>query len=76
MDKLIFKGKEYELIEIPYQRFNIYSKEYDDIGFKRCDPMVENIPLYDCYALRIKDKYYGLKLIETAIDEQNSQTAI
>jgi hypothetical protein len=64
MDKLIFKGKEFELIEVPYPRFKIYSKEYENIGFKSYDPLVKNIPLYDCYTLRIKDKYYALKLIE------------
>jgi hypothetical protein len=65
MDKLIFKEKEYELIEIPHDRFKIYGKEYEDIGFINSFEKIEkDIPLFDCRALRIKDKYYALKLIE------------
>ena len=65
MDKLIYKGKEYELIETPpWPKFKIYGKEYKDIGFTQADPMMKNIPEYDCYTLRIKDKFYGLKLLE------------
>jgi hypothetical protein len=64
MDKLIFKGKEYELIETPpYPKFRIYGKEYEDIGFTQ-PGIMRDIPEYDCYTLRIKDKSYGLKLIE------------
>lgn len=64
MDKLIFNGKEYELIEISHDRFKIYGKEYEDIGFIDSFGKIEiDIPLFDCRALRIKDKYYGLKLI-------------
>jgi hypothetical protein len=66
MDKLIFKGKEYELIETPpWPGFKIYGKEYEDIGFTHPDPIMDNIPVYDCHTLRIKDKFYGLKLIES-----------
>lgn len=64
MNKLIFNGKEYELIEINYDKFRIYNKDYDDIGFISYEFKHKSIPLYDCYSLRIKDKYYGLKLIE------------
>lgn len=65
MDKLIFKGKEFELIEVPpYPKFKIYGKEYEDIGFTSADPMMNKIPEYDCYTLRIKDKCYGLKLLK------------
>lgn len=65
MDKLIFKGKEFELIEVPpYPKFKIYGKKYEDIGFTSADPMMNKIPEYDCYTLRIKDKCYGLKLLE------------
>jgi hypothetical protein len=65
MNKLVFNGLEYELIETPpYPRFIIYGKEYKDIGFTNPDPMMHNIPEYQCFTLRIKDKYYGLKLIE------------
>lgn len=65
MNKLVFKGKEYELIETPpWLRFKIYGEEYEDIGFAYPNPMTGSIPVYDCYALRIKDKYYGLKLIK------------
>jgi hypothetical protein len=65
MDKLIFKGKEFELIEVPpYPKFKIYGKEYEDIGFSSADPMMDKIPEYDCYTLKIKDKCYGLKLLE------------
>ena len=64
MDKLIFKGKEYELIEVPHDRFRIYGEGYDDIGFSALHGIEEKTPLYDCFSLRIKDKYYGLKLIE------------
>jgi hypothetical protein len=64
-NKLIFKEKEYELIETPpWPRFKIYGKEYEDIGYTSPEPLMGKIPEYDCYTLRIKDKYYGLKLIE------------
>jgi hypothetical protein len=65
MDKLIFKGLEYELIEVPaWPRFKIYGKEYKDIGYTSPEPLMDKIPEYDCYTLRIRDKHYGLKLIE------------
>lgn len=65
MDKLIFKGKEYELIETPpYPKFLIYGKEYEDIGYKSIDTMFIEIPEYSCFTIRIKDKCYGLKLID------------
>jgi len=64
MDKLIFNGKEYQLMEIPHDRFRIYGKEYEDIGFDALPGIQKEIPLYMCFSLRIKDKYYGLKLIE------------
>ena len=33
MNKLVFNGLEYELIEVPpWPRFKIYGKEYKDIG--------------------------------------------
>ena len=64
MDKLIFKGKEYKLIEVPHDKFRIYGEGYDDIGFNALHGIEEKTPLYDCFSLRIKDKYYGLKLIE------------
>lgn len=63
-NKLIFKEKEYELIEIPHDKFRIYGEEYNDIGFNTLPVIYKEINLYDCYSLRIKDKYYGLKLIE------------
>jgi hypothetical protein len=66
MDKLMFKGKEYELIEVPpYPKFRIYGKEYKDIGYNSIDTTHIEIPEYDCHTLRIKDKCYGLKLIKT-----------
>lgn len=64
MDKLIFNKKEYELIEIPHDKFRIYGKEYENIGFDDLPEIEKEIPLYMCFSLRIKDKYYGLKLIE------------
>lgn len=64
MDKLIFNEKEYLLIEIPHDKFRIYGKEYKDIGFDALPEIQKEIPLYMCFSLRIKDKYYGLKLIE------------
>jgi hypothetical protein len=64
MDKLIFNGKEYELIEVNHDKFRIYSNDYDDIGFTTWEFKDASIPVYDCYSLRIKDRYYGLKLIE------------
>jgi hypothetical protein len=63
-NKLIFKEKEYELIEVPYDRFRVYGKGYEDIGFNALHKIEEDIPLKECFTLRIKDKYYGLKLIE------------
>ena len=65
MDKLIFKGKEYELIETPpYPKFLIYGEEYEDIGYNSTDTMFIKIPEYSCFTIRIKDKHYGLKLID------------
>jgi hypothetical protein len=64
MDKLIFKGKEYELLEVNHDRFKIHSMDYDDIGYVHWEFKDYSIPVYDCYSLRIKDKYYALKLIE------------
>jgi hypothetical protein len=64
MNKLIFKGKEYELIEVNHDKFRIYGMDYNDIGFITWEFKNDSIPVYDCYSLRIKDKYYGLKLIE------------
>lgn len=64
MDKLMFKGKEYELIEVPHDRFRIYGEGYDDIGFSALHGIEKDIPVFECFTLRIKDKYYGLKLIE------------
>lgn len=66
MDKLIFKGKEYELIEIPFHKFVIYGKEYEDIGFNSLHGINEDIPRYSCFSLRIKDNYYGLKLLKSS----------
>jgi hypothetical protein len=63
-NKLMFKEKEYELIEIPNDRFRIYGEGYEDIGFNSLFSQEKEIPLYDCFSLRIKDKYYGLKLLE------------
>jgi len=64
MNKLIFKGKEYELIEVNHDKFRIYGMDYNDIGFTTWEFKDDSIPVYDCYSLRIKDRYYGLKLIE------------
>ena len=66
MNKLIFNGKEYELIEVNHDRFRIQSIDYDykDIGYVQWEFKDDLIPTYDCYSLRIKDKYYGLKLID------------
>ena len=63
MNKLTFKGIEYNLIEVQHPKFRIYGEGYEDIGF---DELVlnSNMPVYACFSLRIKDKYYGLKLVQ------------
>ncbi len=68
MDKLIFKGKEYKLMEVPHPKFKIYGEGYQDIGFNDLNGINATIPLYACFSLRLKDKYYGLKLIEIWMD--------
>ena len=64
MNKLIFNDKEYELIEVNHDRFRIHHIDYNDIGYVHWEFADHSIPTYDCYSLRIKDKYYGLKLID------------
>ena len=63
MNKLIFNGKEYELIKINNDRFIMHGTDYNDIGYIHWEFKNDSIPIYDCFSLRIKDNYYGLKLI-------------
>jgi hypothetical protein len=61
-NKLIFNGKEYELIETQFPKFLIYDERvwYGDIGIiDHQDPY-----RYLCHSLRIGDKFYALKIIE------------
>ena len=62
MNKLIFNNKEYELIEIKEYSFIILREGYD-IGYSTGHKVGENV-VYDCQSIKIKDKFYGLKLIE------------
>ncbi len=64
MNKLMFNGKEYKLIEVQHPKFRIYGEGYEDIGFNALNGIEASIPYYQCFSLRIKDKYYGLKLLE------------
>jgi hypothetical protein len=64
MNKLIFNNKEYELIEINNYEFRIYGEEYSDIGYNIHKELEKEIPIYECFSLRIKDKFYGLKLLK------------
>lgn len=54
MNKLIFNNKEYELMQVEYPRFRIYGKEYEDIGFNIYPELEKDIPLYECFCIRIK----------------------
>lgn len=69
-NKLIFNGKEYELIETEHPRFNVFDieKNYIDIGYTR-DFLYADVDRYryECFSIRIKDKFYALKLIENII---------
>ena len=64
MNKLIFNSKEYELIEANCDRFRVHGTGYYDIGYVHWEFKDYSIPTYDCYSLRIKNKYYALKLID------------
>jgi pimeloyl-ACP methyl ester carboxylesterase len=63
-NKLIFNNREYELIEIQHPSFIIYDEQdrYSDIGYS--DQQYRDFHRWGCKALKIKDKFYGLKLIE------------
>ena len=64
MNKLIFNNKEYELIQVRDSRVRVFGEDYEDIGFNINKGIEKQIPLYEYLSLRIKDKFYGLKLIE------------
>lgn len=66
MNKLTFKGKDYKLVEIPHHRFRVYDEEnnYNDIGYPALDNKFVETNLFECYSIRIKDKFYALKLID------------
>ena len=65
MNKLIFNGKEYKLIETPpYDRFKIHGEGYEDIGYDARHTSFKTLTEYTCFTLRIKDKHYGLQLID------------
>ena len=64
MNKLIFNNKEYELIRTGHPRFRVYGKGYEDIGQQVDEILDYETPLYECLCIRIKDTFYGLKLIE------------
>lgn len=63
-NKLIFNGKEYELIETPHDRFIVFDHEmrYGDVGIN-VNPQ-EDLTRYECYCIRISNKFYALKLLE------------
>lgn len=65
MNKLVFEGKEFELVEIDNassNKFLIHDNEgnFNNIGWWDA----ENPNLYTCYSIRIKDKFYGFKPIK------------
>lgn len=63
-NKLIFNRREYELVEVPDSRFRVFGQGYEDVGWRVYQTIEKDIPFYECFSVRIKDKFYGLKLIE------------
>tara|TARA_B110000503_G_scaffold94145_1_gene141904 strand:- start:1830 stop:2042 length:213 start_codon:yes stop_codon:yes gene_type:complete len=63
-NKLIFNGKEYELIESEHHRFIVFDEKmrYGDIG-NNINPQGDETR-YSCLGLHIGTKFYALKIIE------------
>ena len=63
-NKLIFNNKEYELVETQYPEWVVWDElgKYADVGWVSLSEY--EIPKTYLKSLRIKDKFYMLKLIE------------